>query len=113
MQKMKRGSAAGNYKSPEFFATINAFATANCTQAIPLGLKCCPSVREELGVEGQQRVLAAIAEHRQWEQQHQQQREQVTQSEQALLQIQQQAQQLAQDQAQQLQKAQQQPEQQR
>lgn len=56
MAKMKRGSAAGNYKAPEFFYAINGLATANCTRAIPLGLKCCPSVVAELGQEGVKRI---------------------------------------------------------
>lgn len=61
MQKMKRGSAAGNYKSPEFFHTINKFATATCTTAIPMGLKCCPSVTTELGPQGVQQVQQRLA----------------------------------------------------
>lgn len=61
MQKMMRGSAAGNYKSPEFFHTINKFATATCTTAIPLGLKCCPSVTAELGQQGVQQVQQRLA----------------------------------------------------
>jgi hypothetical protein len=61
MQKMKRGSAAGNYKSPEFFHTINKFATATCTTAIPLGLKCCPSATTELGQQGVQQVQQRLA----------------------------------------------------
>ncbi|KAF6251769.1 glycosyltransferase family 92-domain-containing protein [Scenedesmus sp. NREL 46B-D3] len=61
MQKMRRGSAAGNYKSPEFFTAINGLATERCTGAVPLGLKCCPSVVAELGAEGVARVKAGIA----------------------------------------------------
>lgn len=65
MQKMWRGSAAGNYKSPEFFYTINQYATDTCTPAIPLGLKCCPTVLAELGAAGvkqaQQRLAALQA----------------------------------------------------
>lgn len=65
MQKMRRGSAAGNYKSPEFFYTINQYATDTCTPAIPLGLKCCPTVLAELGAAGvkqaQQRLAALQA----------------------------------------------------
>jgi hypothetical protein len=61
MQKMRRGSAAGNYKSPEFFTAINGLATERCTRAVPLGLKCCPSVVNELGPDGVARVRAAIA----------------------------------------------------
>lgn len=61
MQKMRRGSAAGNYKSPEFFQTINQYATGTCTRAIPLGLKCCPSVLAELGPQGVQEVKQRLA----------------------------------------------------
>lgn len=61
MQKMKRGSAAGNYKSPEFFHTINQYATNTCTAAIPLGLKCCPSVLKELGSQGVQQAQQRLA----------------------------------------------------
>jgi hypothetical protein len=65
MHKMRRGSAAGNYKSPEFFYTINQYATDTCTAAIPLGLKCCPTVLAELGAAGvkqaQQRLAALQA----------------------------------------------------
>lgn len=61
MAKMRRGSAAGNYKAPEFFTAINDLATSSCTRAVPLGLKCCPSVQSELGLEGLQRMRAAIA----------------------------------------------------
>jgi hypothetical protein len=61
MQKMKRGSAAGNYKSPEFFHTINQYATAECTAAIPLGLQCCPTVQAELGSKGMQQVQQQLA----------------------------------------------------
>lgn len=56
MLKMKRGSAAGNYKAPEFFYAINGLATSTCSRAVPLGLKCCPSVRAELGPQGVKRV---------------------------------------------------------
>ncbi|WIA32746.1 hypothetical protein OEZ86_005931 [Tetradesmus obliquus] len=57
MQKMRRGSAAGNYKAPEFFTAINGLATERCTRAVPLGLKCCPSVVAELGEDGVARQL--------------------------------------------------------
>ena len=56
MAKMKRGSAAGNYKAPEFFYAINGLSTAECSRAIGLGLKCCPSVRDELGPERVQQI---------------------------------------------------------
>lgn len=60
LAKMKRGSAAGNYKSPEFFHTINQYATDSCTAGIPLGLKCCPSVLRELGPQGVQQVKGRL-----------------------------------------------------
>jgi hypothetical protein len=61
MHKMRRGSAAGNHKSPEFFQTINAFASDTCTDAIPLGLRCCPSVARGLGPQGAAAVRARLA----------------------------------------------------
>lgn len=65
MLKMKRGSAAGNYKAPEFFYAINGLATATCTRAIPLGLKCCPSVLKELGPIGVKRVKQELQQQQQ------------------------------------------------
>ena len=48
VEKMNRGSAAGNYKSMEFFYAIEELANATCTSAIPLGLKCCPSIKQDM-----------------------------------------------------------------
>jgi transcription initiation factor TFIID subunit TAF12 len=78
MQKMRRGSAAGNYKAPEFFTAINSLATATCTRAMPLGLACCPSVARELGPAGVARVKQRLAalQHQQQQEQAQQQRQQ-------------------------------------
>jgi hypothetical protein len=61
MRKMMRGSAAGNYKSPEFFAAINGLATATCSRGLSLGLECCPSVIAELGPDGVAAVRARAA----------------------------------------------------
>jgi hypothetical protein len=48
VEKMNRGSAAGNYKGMAFFYAIEELANATCTTAIPLGLKCCPSIRQDM-----------------------------------------------------------------
>lgn len=72
MQKMKRGSAAGNYKPPEFFHTINQFATQTCVDAVALGLKCCPTVLAELGPQGVQQVQQTLVELAKRQQQQQQ-----------------------------------------
>lgn len=48
IEKMKRGSAAGNYKDMSFYYAINELANATCTTAIPLGMKCCPSIHQDL-----------------------------------------------------------------
>ncbi|GBG00103.1 hypothetical protein Rsub_12844 [Raphidocelis subcapitata] len=54
--KVRRGSAAGNFKNMGFFQAIEDLANATCTDAIPLGLRCCPSVHQD---------MARAAEHAQ------------------------------------------------
>jgi len=49
-EKMRPGSASGNYKSMAFFDAINELANSTCTQAVLLGLKCCASVHQDLSV---------------------------------------------------------------
>lgn len=46
---MARGSAAGNFKSMGFFYAIDELANSTCTAAVPLGLKCCSSVHQDVG----------------------------------------------------------------
>ncbi len=60
-QKMARGSGAGNFKGFDFFTSVDKQAGGVCTHGVQLGLQCCPSVREALGVEGVERVMAALA----------------------------------------------------
>ncbi|KAI8476984.1 MAG: glycosyltransferase family 92-domain-containing protein, partial [Monoraphidium minutum] len=46
--KIVRGSAAGNYKNMGFFRAIEELANATCADAVPLGLRCCPSVHHDM-----------------------------------------------------------------
>jgi hypothetical protein len=57
--KMKRGSAAGNFKTMEFFEAIEELANATCADAVPLGLRCCPSVRHEMAAAAERAQAAA------------------------------------------------------
>lgn len=57
--KIKRGSAAGNYKNMGFFAAIEELANATCSDAVPLGLRCCPSVHHDMALAAERAQAAA------------------------------------------------------
>jgi hypothetical protein len=57
--KVRLGSAAGHFKTFEFFNAIEELANATCADAVPLGLRCCPSVRHEMAAAAERAQAAA------------------------------------------------------
>ncbi len=57
--KIRRGSAAGNFKNMGFFRAINELANKTCSDAVPLGLRCCPSVHHDMAMAAEHAQAAA------------------------------------------------------